>query len=124
MNLWLTYLAITFCVASISFTVTISGIFEPLREWIYSKSKFFGQLITCPWCFGHYPTFIIVFIFGIYIPLSNYSLINYLFTCFSIIGVTGIWYKILLTAFDPVLKIKAQREINKLKEQKAKEMGG
>lgn len=120
MNTWLTFLAISFCAASISFTVTISGMFESMRNWIYDRSKFFGQLITCPWCFGHYVVFIIVAILGIFIPISNYKIINYLFTSFTIIGVTGIWYKILLTAFDPVMKIKAQREINKMKEAKAK----
>jgi len=121
MENWLVILAASLCCAGISFTVTISGMFERLRNWIYNKNKFLGELITCPWCFGHYVVFVLLLISDIqYIIVSQYVVFNFLFTSFVIIGLMGLWHKILLVAYDPVMKIKAQREINRLKIAKAK----
>jgi len=38
----------------LTFVVTRSKIFKPLREWVTAKSLRFGELVTCPQCFGVY----------------------------------------------------------------------
>lgn len=38
----------------ISLTVTKAVIFKSTRDWLESKSEFFGDLVTCPYCFGHW----------------------------------------------------------------------
>jgi len=51
-------------VASISFTVTEMKIFRGLREWAAGKSRLFGELLSCSYCFGHWVAFALVFLYG------------------------------------------------------------
>jgi len=47
--------------ASISFTVTETQIFKPLRDSI--KNPFFNKLFSCGYCFSHWIAFILVIIY-------------------------------------------------------------
>ena len=49
--------------ASISFTISEAKIFLPLREWTKKKSTFFGNLLSCGYCFGHWVAFLLVAIY-------------------------------------------------------------
>jgi hypothetical protein len=49
--------------ASISFTITETKIFKPLREWTKSKNVFLGELISCGYCFDHWVAFVLVAIY-------------------------------------------------------------
>jgi hypothetical protein len=49
--------------ASISFTVTETKLFSPLREWVHGRSKFFGELVSCGYCLGHWVAFALVVIY-------------------------------------------------------------
>ena len=40
--------------STISMTLTKAMIFKPLRDKIKSKSDFFGDLFTCPYCMSHW----------------------------------------------------------------------
>lgn len=51
---------LSFITASISFTVTETKIFKPVREWVKGKNAFLGELISCGYCFGHWVAFILV----------------------------------------------------------------
>lgn len=42
---------------SISFTVTETKLFNPVREWLKGKSALLGELISCGFCFGHWVAF-------------------------------------------------------------------
>jgi|TARA_R110002020_G_scaffold475958_1_gene714911 hypothetical protein len=41
----------------LTFIVTRSNIFKTIREWVTYRNKGFGELITCPQCFGLYSGF-------------------------------------------------------------------
>jgi hypothetical protein len=49
--------------ASISFTVTESKVFSPLREWLRAKSVALGDLFSCGYCLGHWVAFGMVAIY-------------------------------------------------------------
>ncbi|NOQ24887.1 MAG: DUF1360 domain-containing protein [Bacteroidales bacterium] len=49
--------------ASIAFTLTETKLFLPLREWLSAKSKFFGKLVNCGYCTGHWIAFALVVIY-------------------------------------------------------------
>ncbi len=49
--------------ASISFTVTETKVFHPVREWTKSKNGFLGELVSCGYCFGHWVAFVLVAIY-------------------------------------------------------------
>ena len=42
--------------ASATFSVTVgsSKVFKSLRQRIAGRSNFFGDLVNCPYCLGHY----------------------------------------------------------------------
>jgi len=54
---------LSFITASISFTVTETKIFKPLREWTKSKNTFLGELVSCGYCLGHWVAFVLVAVY-------------------------------------------------------------
>ncbi len=48
---------VSLAVATVSLTMTRAVITKPLREWIKSKSKWLGELFSCPYCFSHWVSF-------------------------------------------------------------------
>src|SRR5690349_3473529 len=120
MDVFLSLIVASFVAASISFTVSVSGLFESMREWIYKNNTFLGKLITCPWCFGHYVVFFMLAIApGIpHLQATGNYYVDFFFTSFAIIGMMGFWHKTLILGYEPVHKMMAQRQINKLKEEK------
>lgn len=48
-----------------SFAVTESRLFQPLREWAGMKNRFAGRVLSCGYCFGHWAALAVV---GIYRP--------------------------------------------------------
>jgi hypothetical protein len=54
---------LSFVTASISFTVAETKVFKSLREWAKRKNAFFGELISCGYCFGHWVAFAFVAIY-------------------------------------------------------------
>ena len=69
--------------AAISFTVTETKIFKPLREWLKKKSTFFGDLLSCGYCFGHWVAFALV---AVYQPklFQSWWLLDYFLTALVI----------------------------------------
>ncbi|KAB2835142.1 MAG: DUF1360 domain-containing protein [Candidatus Brocadia sp.] len=53
-------ICLSFITDSISFTVTETKLFKPIREWIKRKNTFLGELISCGYCFGHWVTIALV----------------------------------------------------------------
>lgn len=49
-----TVIVLALALGAISMTVTKSRIFRGLREKVENRSEFWGELISCPYCFGHW----------------------------------------------------------------------
>lgn len=60
-----TCLVLALAVGSASFTVARTKISVPFRTWVMKKSKWFGGLVTCPYCTSHWLAAVAV---GIYRP--------------------------------------------------------
>ena len=56
-------ICLSFVTASISFLVTETKIFKPLREWTKSKNSFLGEFLSCGYCFAHWVAFALVAIY-------------------------------------------------------------
>ena len=54
---------LSFVTASISFTVAETKLFKPLREWTSKRNTYFGELISCGYCFGNWVAFALVAMF-------------------------------------------------------------
>jgi len=57
---------ISIIVSGITFTVVFGSIFDPLREELKEKSKFFFDLLSCPLCFGTWVSIFVYFFLGLY----------------------------------------------------------
>lgn len=54
---------LSFATASISFTVTETKLFRPVREAVKRNSAFLGGLVSCGYCFGHWVSFGLVAVY-------------------------------------------------------------
>lgn len=46
--------------ATVSVTVGSSKLFKPWREALANKSQLLGELVSCPYCLGHYSSAFLV----------------------------------------------------------------
>ena len=47
-------LPLSAAVGSTAFTISRTKVFEPIRSRVMRKSKWFGTLLSCPYCIGHW----------------------------------------------------------------------
>lgn len=94
---------LSFVTASISFTVTETKIFMPLREWVKGENSFLGKLLSCGYCLGHWIAFVMV---AIYKPklFESQWLLDYFLT-----GILIAW----LSAFQWILMCWLMENIEK-----------
>jgi hypothetical protein len=57
-------------------TVTRSSIFKPLREMADAKFPWLGDLVHCPYCFGHWTGMLLTLLFGVNIVGSGNWLLD------------------------------------------------
>jgi hypothetical protein len=74
--------------ASMSFTITETKIFAPLRLWMKSRSRFFGDLLSCGYCLGHWIALILVILFKPTL-FQTWWLLDYFFVILIIAWVAG-----------------------------------
>ena len=74
---------LSFATALISFTLTETKLFLPVREWLKRKNSFLGELFSCSYCFGQWVAFALV---AIYNPklLEFWWLLDYFLTALVI----------------------------------------
>ena len=74
--------------AAISFTITETKLFQPFRNWLKGKNRFWGGLISCGYCFGFWVAIALV---AIYQPrlFEVWAFLDYLLTAFIIAWFSG-----------------------------------
>jgi hypothetical protein len=89
--------------AAISFTVTETRLFKPLREWMKKRSKFLGDLLSCGYCFGHWVAFALV---AIYRPklFESWWLLDYFLTALVIAWLSGFQWALMCWLMDKAEK--------------------
>lgn len=98
-----TVIYLSFVTAAISFTITETSLFKPLREWMKTKSTFLGDLLSCGYCFGHWVAFALV---AIYRPklFESWWLPDYFFTALVIAWFSGIQWVLMCWLMDKAEK--------------------
>jgi hypothetical protein len=56
---------VLFSMVGLTIIMSSGQIFEKTREWISGKSKFIGELVSCPMCLGFWVGMISAMFFGI-----------------------------------------------------------
>lgn len=111
-------LLLSLIVASISFTITVTSIFEWFRELLSLIHPKVEQLIHCPYCLGHYITIFIVLFTDKYVIFTGNYIYDVILTIFCVMGTVAVLHYIILRAYEPIAKIHAMREIEKKKKLK------
>lgn len=44
-------------ISAVSMTITMANISNGFRAWVKARSKFFGELFSCPYCTSHWLSF-------------------------------------------------------------------
>ncbi len=94
-----TVVYLSFVTASVSFTVTETKLFKPLREWLKKKNTFLGGLFCCGYCFGHWVSFALV---AVYKPLlfNAWRPLDYFLTAIVIAWFAGIQWSLMCWLMD------------------------
>lgn len=90
---------LSFVTASISFTVTETTFFKPLREWMKKRSNFLGKLLSCGYCLGHWIAFALV---AVYKPklFEFWWLLDYFLTALVIAWFSGLQWTLMCWLMD------------------------
>lgn len=69
--------------ASLAFTVTESKLFAGWRERVRARSRFFGELVSCGYCFGHWTAAALV---AVYVPrlFRGWAPLDYVLTALAV----------------------------------------
>lgn len=76
-------------VASISFFVSHTQLLENQRNWIFKHSKFFGILIECCYCLGHWIAVVVLVIFPLRLFDASWPT-DYIMTWLVISWIAGV----------------------------------
>lgn len=74
--------------ASISFTMTETKLFKPVRVWLKGKNGFMGELFSCGYCIGHWIAVTLVLIYRVQI-FNVWSPLDYFLTILVIAWLSG-----------------------------------
>jgi len=74
--------------ASISFTITETKICAACRQWVKRRSTFFGELLSCGYCLGHWIALILVILFKPQF-FDTWWLLDYFFVVMIIAWLSG-----------------------------------
>ena len=85
-------------VAATSYTIARAKIFAANRKWITRKSKWFGQLVNCPYCVSHWVAAALVIAIA-WRPLDVLRGIDYFVGAMAIVCVSAFFLGVLNRAF-------------------------
>ena len=104
-----TVIYLSLACASVSFTVTETKVFEPLREWVKRKNTFLGELISCGYCFGYWTAFGLTAVLAVALrnpggllgfPSGLWQVIDYFLTALIIAWISGIQWAVMCVIMD------------------------
>lgn len=112
--LWMC-IVITIAASSISYTITVTELFAPLRTWSQKLGHMVGYLFNCFYCMSHWVVIAAVLIYQPRLITSNYLAVDLIISTFFAITVSalvcGVMFKVFLTAMAMKLKQKEMAEI-------------
>ena len=85
-NPFIAVLILAFAGAVIALTITKSSLFQRPREWALEISEWFGKLVSCTYCTGHWVSFGLVAIYRPRIIHSAWWPVDLLVSAFVIVA--------------------------------------
>ncbi len=91
-------LLLSLVTVSISFTVTETKLFKPLRERVREESLL-GRLLSCGYCFGHWVALVLVVIYRPRL-FGAWWLLDYFLTTLAIAWLGGVQWVLMCLLMD------------------------
>ncbi|MFL9711174.1 hypothetical protein ACW4YW_09145 [Methylobacillus pratensis] len=108
-------LVLAIAASSISYTITQTELFVPLRAWTQKLGHMTGYLFSCFYCMSHWVIFAGISIYRPVLINSDYLIIDLLVSAFFTIAISafisGFIFKVFLTAMAMKIKEKEIKEI-------------
>lgn len=98
MEMLILLFVLSLAVSAGSLTLTKAKISATFRERVAARSKFFGELLECPYCTSHWLGFFAVVI---YQPrFGAWLLVDIVLATFAVVALASFWSYIIMKAFD------------------------
>lgn len=101
--------------SSISYTITQTELFIPVRSWSQKLGHMIGYLFSCFYCMSHWVIFVGILIYKPVLISSGYLVVDLLVSAFFTITIAaficGFIFKVFLTAMAMKIKEKEIKEI-------------
>ncbi|WP_396233632.1 hypothetical protein [Acinetobacter baumannii] len=108
-------LVLAFAASSIAITITHTEVFAPLRAWTQKLGHMVGYLFQCFYCMSHWVVFLGILIYRPRILSSGSVLADLIVSAFFTLTlsafVSGIFFKVFLTAMAMKVREKEVKEI-------------
>jgi hypothetical protein len=85
---------LSLAISAISYTISRTEIFKPIRKLICNRWNWLGKLISCPYCLSHWVSFVMIFYFYKTISVEVFIL------TFAMITLSAIWTGMISRSFD------------------------
>ncbi|MDH2624471.1 hypothetical protein V3N00_15170 [Acinetobacter baumannii] len=101
--------------SSIAITITHTEVFSPLRAWMQKLGHMIGYLFQCFYCMSHWIVFLGILIYRPQILNSSSFLADFIVSVFFTLTlstfISGIFFKVFLTAMAMKVREKEVKEI-------------
>lgn len=108
-------LVIAVAASSISYTITQTELFAPVRLWSQKLGHMIGYLFTCFYCMSHWVIFVGILVYKPILISSGHVVVDLLVSAFFTITLSaficGFIFKVFLTAIAMKLKEKEIKEV-------------
>ena len=99
-NDFLICIIIALAVSPISFTITKTKIFKPIRSWAFSKNKFLGELLECPYCSSHWISLLFCIIIVPQPIKSAFIIMNIIISTFVVVFFSSVFNFVIWWSYE------------------------
>ena len=97
-------------VGAVSMTAAKAKVFRPWRLWVARHSKFFGDLVACPYCTSHWASMFAVAWFQPRLTASNWpyfgpvlnTVVDLVVSIFALVALSAFWCGVIFKAHAPI----------------------
>lgn len=92
-------LVLALATSATSVTITRSGVFLGLRTFVADRSKWFGDLVHCPYCMSHWVSLVLMWWYGLRtLPQTHWS-IDLLVTALAVVAVASFFTLLVILSY-------------------------
>ncbi len=87
---FLTTVILAIAVAAVSMTIGRAKVSRGFRDWVETKSAWFGELVNCPYCISHWIAFAAVAWYRPRVITSGFIIFDWIVSLFLIVALASL----------------------------------